>query len=79
MVRFLGRGTIAELPNSLIRLFKWQHAMDAKKEEIDICDLGKICLVQNLKSGGWKTRGRIIDVRRLLMDNYKQKLQKFLN
>ena len=32
MVRFLGRGTIAELPNSLIRLFKWQHAMDAKKE-----------------------------------------------
>ena len=32
MARFMGRGTKTGLPNSLIRSFKWQHTMDARKK-----------------------------------------------
>ena len=67
-----------ELPNSLILSFEWQHPMDARKKikerlclqkergDKDKFDLGEIVLVQNVKSGGWNTKGRILDVRTAL-------------
>ena len=39
--------------------------MLVKKERRDkeIFEVGEICLLQNLKTGSWKTRGKVIDVR----------------
>ena len=52
--------------NGCKKIFKGRLYLKKERKDKDKFDLGEIVLVQNVKSGGWNTKGRILDERTAL-------------